>query len=70
MSFCEFGQLCKHFFLSQLENVGTEVPGEAANGTTQTDLVKLGVGYITILSEDRGYHLLLLTWRHIIHTIY
>ena len=50
--------------------VGTEVPGKVANGTTRNDVVLLGVGYITILSEDRGYHLLLLTWRHIIHTIY
>ena len=37
-------------------DVGTEVPGEAKTGTTPNDLVILGVGYITILSEDRGDH--------------
>ena len=42
--------------------VGTEVPGKVATGTTRNDVVMLGVGYITILSENRGDHLMLLTW--------
>ena len=42
--------------------VVTEVLGEAGTDTTRTDLVMLGVDYITTLYEDRGNNLLLLTW--------